>query len=124
MDFAKLSKATHTTKAEYGGESFTIQFRSSTQRAYEELARIDGYIDREAGTVKLPEYLSVFVVALISGNTTFNPDLDYWKDADLDFVSTVHKAISEAFLNDSQSKKSTAASSDDTLKAKAETSAA
>jgi len=111
MDFGKLSKAIHTTKAKYNGNEFALQFRGISLKLQEELKKIGG-IDEESDVIKLPEYLAIFVVSLTSGDDTHKPTLDDWKESDINFQSACFKAIQEAMNPDP---KSTAGHSSDTL---------
>ncbi len=95
MDFGKLSRALHTTKAEYNGNEFTIRFKGISLKLQEELKKIGGF-DEESDVIKLPEYLAVFVVSLTSGEDAHAPTLAEWHEADIAFQAAVFKAIQEA----------------------------
>lgn len=112
MDFGKLSRAIHTTKAVYNRNEFTLQFRGISLKLQDDLKKIGG-VDEESDAIKLPEYLTVFVVSLTSGEDTYTPTIDQWKEADIAFQKVIFDAIQEA-MNPG---KSTASLSNDTSSA-------
>ena len=95
MEFGKLSRAIHTTKADYNGNEFTLRFRGISLKLQDELRSIGG-IDDVSDAIKLPEYLTVFVVSLTSGEDTYTPTIDEWKAADIRFQQVIFDAIQEA----------------------------
>lgn len=95
MDFGKLSRAIHSTKADYNGNEFTVRFKGISLKLQDELRKLGG-IDDESDVIKLPEYLAVFVVSITSAEDTYTPSLEDWREADIAFQSAVFKAIQEA----------------------------
>jgi hypothetical protein len=105
IDLQKLSSITHEVNAKIGEDEVTIFFRGASVRAHRELEKTDTYYEEEVEQdgktrkvvmIRKPEYLTVFVTQIVSGDTSLQPDADYWLDAQPEFLDAVYEAVTGA----------------------------
>lgn len=87
--------ATHTVAVTFADTAIEVDFRGLSVRATREVNNAGGYVKGEGGETRIlpPEYLSVFVKELRSGDQVLNPDLNFWLDATPSFVDSIFSAV-------------------------------
>ena len=97
LDLLKLSGITHETTVKIGKDKVTVRFRGVSVRAHRELEQTEVfYLEDDVQMIRKPEYLAVFVMEIVSGENSLQPDIEFWLDADPVFLNTIFEAVTGA----------------------------